>query len=462
MDNKIILPDIETASVNGTQNNISDIEKEIHWVSEVIVTRYMLYFSLECEYSSIFDHIPPILGSDSPYGKLINSYNFSFDDRVAIALCLVSRLKPQILDLFFTKNKTYGRNFSEFGGHTYSAMGGFVPTGETLLFILAATNITERLSKYEMLKKTYWLFSEHLIVQEQISAGLPAEQSVIKLSKELEAQLIWNSSFTPEFGSSFPASLLETKMTWDDLVLSSRTKSQISEIITWIKHGNTLLGDWNMGHKLRPGLRCLFYGPPGTGKTLTASLLGKENCMDVYRVDLSLTISKYIGETEKNLSKIFDMASSHNWILFFDEADALFGKRTQVQDAHDRYANQEVSYLLQRVETFNGIVILATNMKNNIDEAFSRRFESMVQFQMPRPQERSLLWQKGFSEKAHKALGEDVDLNDLAMQYELSGASIMNVIRYVSLLSIESKKLIFKNDLIAGIRREFAKEGKSI
>src|SRR5690606_11585436 len=129
---------------------------------------------------------------------------------------------------------------------------------------------------------------------------------------------------------------------------------------------------WDMRQLIKPGYRTLFYGPPGTGKTLTAMLLGKEFQRNVFRIDLSQVVSKYIGETEKNLEKIFQRAANKEWILFFDEADALFGKRTSVKDAHDRYANQEVSYLLQRVEDFPGLVILASNYKNNIDKAFVR------------------------------------------------------------------------------------------
>ena len=134
----------------------------------------------------------------------------------------------------------------------------------------------------------------------------------------------------------------------------------------------------------------LFHGPPGTGKTLTAGLLGKIAQKDVYRIDLSMVISKYIGETEKNLARLFDKAERKDWILFFDEADSLFGKRGQVKDAHDKYANQEVSYLLQRVEAYNGLVILASNFKNNIDEAFLRRFQSIIYFPLPAKEELEL------------------------------------------------------------------------
>ena len=145
------------------------------------------------------------------------------------------------------------------------------------------------------------------------------------------------------------------------------------------------MNDWGMAPKLRPGYRSLFYGPPGTGKTMTACLLGKSTGRDVYKVDLSLVVSKYIGETEKNLARVFDQAQHKGWILFFDEADALFGKRSETRDAHDRYANQEVSFLLQRIETFDGIAILASNQRENLDDAFTRRFESIIYFPMPRP-----------------------------------------------------------------------------
>jgi SpoVK/Ycf46/Vps4 family AAA+-type ATPase len=155
-----------------------------------------------------------------------------------------------------------------------------------------------------------------------------------------------------------------------------------------------------MGKQIAPVYRALFYGPSGTGKTLTATLLGKEFSREVYRVDLSQVISKYIGETEKNLEKIFVQAENKNWILLFDEADALFGKRTQTKSSNDKYANQEVSYLLQRVENFNGLIVLASNFKNNIDDAFLRRFNSIINFTKPNVEERLELWTKALPKNA--------------------------------------------------------------
>ena len=214
-----------------------------------------------------------------------------------------------------------------------------------------------------------------------------------------------------------------------------------------------------MNRIIKPGYRALFHGPPGTGKTLTAALLGKLTGRDVFRVDLSMIVSKFIGETEKNLAHLFDRAENKDWILFFDEADALFGKRTGVRDAHDRYANQEVSYLLQRVETFGGLVILASNFKANIDEAFIRRFQSIIHFPMPRTAERLRLWQQSLP--PHIALDTDVNLKMLAERYELSGASIVNIVQYCCLTALSrNDKVLTNQDLRNGIAREFGKEGK--
>jgi SpoVK/Ycf46/Vps4 family AAA+-type ATPase len=206
------------------------------------------------------------------------------------------------------------------------------------------------------------------------------------------------------------------------------------------------------------GYRVLFYGPPGTGKSLTATLMGKECGKNVYRIDLSQIVSKYIGETEKNLSSLFQLSENKNWILFFDEADALFGKRTEMTDAKDKYANQETSYLLQRIEDFQGLIILATNFKPNIDSAFLRRFQSIVYFKIPGINQREKLWEKALS----RLPGEnEVDVLKLANDYEIAGGFINNVVQFAWLNARKNNsKIITNQDVLLGIKREFAKEGK--
>jgi SpoVK/Ycf46/Vps4 family AAA+-type ATPase len=281
----------------------------------------------------------------------------------------------------------------------------------------------------------------------------------LRLSEECLGLATRGQPRRPDLSADFPARHIETKLDWADLVLHPSTLTQVQEIEIWLRHGATLMDQWGMEKKLRPGYRALFYGPPGTGKTMTACLLGKATQREVYKVDLSLVVSKYIGETEKNLARVFDQAQHKGWILFFDEADALFGKRSETRDAHDRYANQEVSFLLQRIETFDGIAILASNQKENIDAAFARRFESIIYFPVPRKEERLRLWRQGFSPKAQ--LEDAVDLDKISAQHELCGGSIMNVVRYASLQALESgDSLVTLETLQRGIRREHAKEGK--
>lgn len=200
----------------------------------------------------------------------------------------------------------------------------------------------------------------------------------------------------------------------------------------------------------------MFNGPLGARKTPTGILLGKQVGIDVYKVNLSTLVSKYIGETEKKLVNLFDRAEHKNWILFFDEADALFGKRTQIQNSHDRFANQEVPFLLQRIETFNGLVILASNFKYNIDDAFVRRFHSIINLPAPNSHERLLLWRKSWPTEL--SLGQDVNFKQISQKYELTGADIMNVIQYVSLQAIASKNLqVIHEDLQNGLRHEMIK-----
>jgi SpoVK/Ycf46/Vps4 family AAA+-type ATPase len=219
--------------------------------------------------------------------------------------------------------------------------------------------------------------------------------------------------------------------------------------------------DWGLEKSIKPGYRSLFYGPSGTGKTLTATLIGAELGVDVYRIDLSMVVSKYIGETEKNLASVFDQAQHKNWILFFDEADALFGKRTQTSSSNDRYANQEVSYLLQRVEDYPGIVILATNLKANIDEAFARRFQSLVYFPLPDVSQRHRLWENTLNGRS--GLADGVDLKHLAKDYELSGGAITNVVRYGAISALQmNRSSISRDDLVIGVTRELRKEGKTV
>ena len=210
--------------------------------------------------------------------------------------------------------------------------------------------------------------------------------------------------------------LLTTKYQWSDLILNSNSLHQLNELSQCTDKNERCLA--------------LFFGPPGTGKSLAAALLGKRLQREVYHVSLSQIESKYIGETEKNLELLFRDAERMSWILFFDEADALFGKRTDVKHAHDKYANQEVSYLLQRITDYDGIAILATNFRNNIDDAFIRRLRFVIEFPIPGPRERLQLWKKGLT--TYNLAFNSADLNPIAKTFDLSGSAIMQVTQRIS------------------------------
>ena len=442
------------------QANAHDLEQELAWFAQVLDTRFKLYFGQETTYRDVFAIAPPDLsGSDSHYAHFVCHYELAFAERTAVVLALAPHLRPQLLDVFFTKNKQFDRRFTEFGGLSHGPDGDFVPTGETLAFILAANDLEIRFALQALFDRDHYFARHNILRFQPTGEDEPLLKAPLRLTEEYLAWFTTGQAHRPPFGAKFPARFIETQLEWDDLVLHPGTRRQIEEIGAWIQHGETLMNDWGMAPKLRPGYRSLFYGPPGTGKTMTACLLGKSTERDVYKVDLSLVVSKYIGETEKNLAKVFDQAEHRDWILFFDEADALFGKRSETRDAHDRYANQEIAFLLQRVETFDGIAILASNLRENLDDAFARRFESIIYFPLPRPEERLRLWRQGFSPKAR--LEKVIDLDKLAKEHTLAGGAIMNVIRYASLQALRrDSEVVLLEDVLQGIRREYAKESK--
>ena len=447
----------DMSELTPLQRNARDLEQELAWFTRVLDARMKRYFAPDDTESP--ELMPPDLSaSDSPYAAFVAHYELSFSERLTVILALVPHIRPRLLDVFYVKNKNFDRKFTEFGGIFGGPDGDFTPTGETLAFILAGDDLTVRFDLQNLFDGEHF-FAKHNILRAAPLGDESLMKAPLRLSDETLSYFTTGEPRRPDFGANFPARFIETALTWDDLVLQSGTRKQIEEIKTWVEHGETLMDTWGMARKLRPGYRSLFYGPPGTGKTMTACLLGKSTGRDVYKVDLSLIVSKYIGETEKNLGKVFDQAQNKGWILFFDEADALFGKRSETKDSHDRYANQEVSFLLQRIETFDGIAILASNRRENLDDAFARRFESIIYFPIPRPEERLRLWQQGFSQQSQ--LDKALDLEKISHEHVLAGGSIMNVIRYASLEALKNKRtIIASEDVLQGIRREYAKEGK--
>ena len=440
--------------------NITTIENELEWLKNVLHARLTHYFQQSQGAIDPLLIAPPMLSNiDTPYASFVNKHNLDTPTRLILILALAPLIKPPLLDILFKKNDLFDKPYSEFGGIEINGQTGFLPTIQTAFFLLSGDDLSKRLEVEQLFTPEQFLIKKG-ILDFSPHQGLPLVALPLRVHSETCA-LLFTGKPTPAITSTdFPAIPLHTRLDWEDLVLPPDTLEQLTELRAWLDHGDTLMQQWELSRHLKPGYRCLFCGPPGTGKTLTATLLGKVANRLVYRIDLSRLVSKYIGETEKNLEKVFNRAAEKNWILFFDEADALFGNRTQVTHANDRYANQETAYLLQKIETCPNVVILASNLKNNIDEAFMRRFQSIVEFPIPTHKERLRLWQQAFGKAAQHTKEESIDFESIAKKYEIAGGSIINVVRYSALMAIKKKQAkIAHKDLLTGIRRELKKQG---
>ena len=451
------------------------LEAELEWLAAVIERRLQSYFDKEAPASPPLPDAslpPPALDPlAGPCAAALQRLRLDAQERLLLALALAPLLRPQLLDVLWTRNEATQRSFTEFGGLAVGH-GPFVPTAETACFVLAGDDLALRLQAMRRLAPNGRLLHDGLL---QLAAsvagdgsGAGAGTAAAATPAALSAAILPGARLLSEALPGVFASTAEgiglaapvaTQLDWDDLVLPAATLAQLEDIGLWLAHGKQLLHDWGFSRRSGPGHVSLFHGPPGTGKTLSACLLGQRWEREVWRVDLSLVTSKYIGETEKNLSRLFDSAERQRWILFFDEADALFGKRTGVADAHDRYANQEVSYLLQRIEQFDGVVVLASNLRQNIDDAFLRRFHTMVPFALPKAAERLRLWRESIPPMVRPDAA--LDLRRLAQQHEVSGGTIVNVLRHACLRALGRGDAVLRaGDVDEGLRRELLKEGR--
>lgn len=452
--------------------------------------------------------LPELNSWYAPLANFISENKLTPAESVLLIIAFAPFLHPDLFDRAIESKLNDAGNFPKIGGVRGKNSRSFLPTGETTVFLLAGDDVHNRIDVQQLFNADHLFARKRILWLEELPVGEPPLSGRIILSQDYADTFMFGKPSAPHFSMSFPARLISEKRNWDALVINGELQSQIAEIRAWLKYNNTLMQQWGMHDRLKKGYRALFHGPPGTGKTLAAGLLAKEMNRDIYRIDLSMVVSKYIGETEKNLEMLFARAEEKGWILFFDEADALFGKRTNVRDAHDKYANQEVSYLLQRIEDYDGLIILATNMKTNIDDAFMRRFNAILKFPFPDAEERAQIWEKSFPGNVLFAIDQDNGVNgdtvhlhgfknklpEEIKKYELAGGSIINVVHYASIKAIEkansqtgadtnagssdavtsvsapsfissdntppSAPVIYLSDLLHGIKRELSKEGK--
>lgn len=458
--------------------------------------RRRIWQSLGKEFGEIPEPDFPPVEMWQPYLKafvmkeLVKEGELDQDKATVLLIGLAPYLYPDLFDsAIMNVLPEDAKDFIRIGGARGQNCRFFLPTGETALFLIAGKDTLRRESVQEIFGAENIFWSRKILWLEDMQNLEPPMHGRIIMSQDYVDLLTIGVHKSPQFSISFPAKKISSAKkngksagghkeapAWDQLVINDDLKEQIGEIRTWLKYNDNLISEFGKDKRFRQGFRTLFFGPPGTGKTFTAKLLGEELGKEVYKIDLSMVVSKYIGETEKNLELLFARAEDKEWVLFFDEADALFGKRTNVRDAHDKYANQEVSYLLQRIEDYNGLIILATNMKNNIDDAFIRRFNSILKFPMPNAYERKMIWQKLFPEKVVFIGNSDepVDVPELVKSYELTGGNINNVVHYACLKAYEKRVtlvyhgdceepdvlVVYLEDVLNGIKKEFIKEGK--
>ncbi len=429
-----------------------NIQKSFSYLKKVIEYR------LDIGFKKVKSTPPASLKTEEFFfNSFFKSSKITEEEIIILTLALTCHINPNFLISIISKYLPQGGEFPMLGGVKGKNHRGILPTGETAQFVIAGNDLAKRIAVQSLFGPEHWFATDGILRLETMPPGEPVMSGRLILDAEWLERITTGSVALPRFSPSFPAEQLQTGLEWEDLILPKTTLKQVRELLTWIEHREAIKGYESLQKHLKPGYRVLFHGPPGTGKTLTASLLGKATKRPVFRVDLSMVVSKYIGETEKNLANLFDKAANKDWILFFDEADALFGKRTEIRDARDKFANQESAFLLQKVESFPGLVILASNFKKNMDEAFARRFQSIVYFPSPDAEHRLLLWLSIIPKQLK--LDKEIDLKKIADTYAFSGSNIVNIVHYCSLqvLSTGSKRLSL--DLLTeGIRREYRKE----
>ncbi|BDD07446.1 ATP-binding protein [Aureibacter tunicatorum] len=368
--------------------------------------------------------------------------------RLLLALSLAATACPAIIDIF----KNPSNDFA-----LYLSPEGFaLPTNETFLRMATGENYQHRISIQQAytsssnpMVSNHWLRLAEVDIKATESPLFKPLEPTSKLLKMLDLQNDSQEQQSMENEQEkFPAKLITTKLEWSDIVFNSKTSEKLNEAVSYHYHKDTLAQEMGFGKHMKKGIRIIFHGPSGTGKTLTATALGKKLGKPVYRVDVPNIVSKYIGETNKNLEQLFAMAEGKDWILFFDEGDALLGKRSSQQSDHksSHYANQEIAYLLQRIEDFDGIIIIATNLKQNMDSAFMRRFELSIPFELPDYENRQKLWETYWPSRLQKS--DDLDLTQIVKANKLSAASIINVLKRISLKCILSKNMIVHKELL--------------
>ncbi|WP_336703406.1 ATP-binding protein [Chryseobacterium indologenes] len=409
--------------------NHNSLNEEMKWLQSLIEKRCKELFLEDEKELNIGYEIPETPESDdqSPYSITINAHQLTVLDRIILALGIASAHYPSILKTFVQIEENSNAFAIEAGGEYDRISRSFKPTFQTALFLLAGKDLSLWSQYGAQLVNGSVLLKNDIIYNRSSTEFIHGK---IELDTAYLNYFLSGQKPQLDHGSYFPGRLYKSDLTMQDIILEDNVRDQIKPIghyISALENGFFKTNE----HSFKPGFIALFYGAPGTGKTMLAGILANTYGIDMYHVDLSQVVSKYIGETEKNLEVLFNRLQGKNCMLFFDEADALFGKRSDVKDAHDRYANQEVSYLLQRIEKFDGLTILASNFENNMDDAFKRRIDVSVNVIRPTETTRKALWEH-YLPKNITFESNDL-LQYLTKEYNYTGANIRNIMKNVAM-----------------------------
>ncbi|MEO5644791.1 MAG: ATP-binding protein [Bacteroidia bacterium] len=398
-----------------------------------------------------------------PYAKLC--HGLSAAERILLLFTLLPHYAPEILrELVEPVQQGLIITNPHLGGYVKRTSQQFIPTLQTILFVCAGTNKADQQLAYRELVLEGSLLKKQIVTLRSFENSEPVisdKELIPDLAEEYVHYILQGRQPRPDFGKNFPAKILVTEKNWDQLVLNTPTRTGINLLIDWVENGVDF-SEQTKGY-FNPGYPALFYGPPGTGKSLSAALIGKHCGLNVFRVDASRIVSKYIGETEKNLVALFERMKLENDreskkpILFFDEADVLFSKRTEVKDAKDKWANMETSVLLPLIEEYGGLVIVATNLEYNLDPAMDRRFQLKIKFPALAYNERVMVWEKGLPPAySYPTSGSAQEL----ARYKLSPASIINVLKGGCMQAHKrGSTIVTGKDMEYFISLEFAKSG---
>jgi len=418
---------------------MSGLLPPLHYLQDLQWLEKLIHFRCRQAFDDTFEEILEALPSweiplDQPNTYHTILQNFTQEERIVILVLLINQVYPTLWNAFgeaFEKYMLEPTKLEHLGLSQLTGTSYLQATFGTLLFLLGGVKAQEQTKVWKLFTPEAPLNASG-ILEWPSTEFIPSLNTIPRLSSSAFYQLTTNQSLQPQYSPNFPATELTTAKTWDDLILGERTSMLVDQARKWVRH-YTQVSEQPGVHQGQ-GYRLLMSGSSGTGKTMTAALLGAEAGKPVYRIDISNIVDKYVGETSKKLRRIFEVAEAQDWILFFDEGDALFGKRTtDGQSSNERYANQEVSYLLYKLEEYQGMIFLATNQRSAIDSAFTRRFDSLIRFDNPNKYTLQKLWKHFFEKPGYLALDPAItqaDWRELAENAKVSAAWIEKFYAY--------------------------------